>query len=339
MRGGAGVDQVDGGDGSDAVSFFESGAKQGAIVDLRTGTVSNDGFGNRETLVSIERVTGTVHADTLLGTDTANTFYGGAGDTIRGFGGTDTFFIGSVEGATLDGGTGVNSLNLTGSIDSFGPDGKIVTTYADQGLAIDLAKQQVLNDGFGHSAAIVGFRNASTGDGDDVITGSSVANTLISSWGEDHLSGGAGNDILSGGMAADTLTGGAGNDTFAFGTFNEYLGRPLDLGDTITDFTTGDVLDIRPNLIPLTFIGTEEFGERIRAIRYYVDGGDTYVEVRDHEPTGWFDMTIKLEGVHQLTTADFVNLQNGSAPFGFGGEGLFLHLATHLGDLPSLPMA
>lgn len=336
LRGGAGIDRVDGGAGNDSVSFFDPGAKQGAVVDLRTQTVTNDGFGNAETLISVESISGTVFADTMLGTDTANTFSGGKGDTIRGFGGTDLFYISSVEGATLDGGTGVNSLNLTGRIDTYGPDGKIVSAYADQDMVVDLAKQQVVNDGFGCSAKIIGFRNATTGNGDDTMIGSSAPNTLVSGYGADHLSGGAGNDVLSGGMGGDTLTGGAGNDTFGFGIFGEYLGVPLDFGDTITDFTAGDKLDIRPSLTPLIFVGTGEFGNRIRAIRYYVDGGDTYVEVRDHEPSGWFDMTIKLLGVHHLTTADFVHLQTGSAPFGSEQAGYALHSSSHLGDLASL---
>ncbi|MEO7178522.1 MAG: calcium-binding protein, partial [Allosphingosinicella sp.] len=65
MRGGRGVDSFDGGSGGEAwneevsvygdkVSFFEQFATQGAVADLRTGVISNDGFGNSETMVNIE---------------------------------------------------------------------------------------------------------------------------------------------------------------------------------------------------------------------------------------------------------------------------------------------
>lgn len=68
----------------------------------------------------------------------------------------------------------------------------------------------------------------------DIINGSSRADTL---------SGGAGNDTLTGGMGADILSGGAGNDTFvlanadspARGTDAAFLAA----ADTITDFTSG----------------------------------------------------------------------------------------------------
>ena len=62
-----------------------------------------------------------------------------AGDTIQGYGGTDHVFMTSIQGATVDGGTGVNSLTLLGAISSVDADGKLVTVYADQDMVVDLA--------------------------------------------------------------------------------------------------------------------------------------------------------------------------------------------------------
>jgi Ca2+-binding RTX toxin-like protein len=329
LRGGAGIDRLDGGDGDDTASFADFAAKQGAIVDLRTGKVANDGFGNAETLVSIESVSGTYNADTLLGSDTANSFTGGAGDTVRGYGGTDVFDISSVRGTTLDGGTGANSIELRG-YETRIVDGKPVSVSGDQGMSVDLSKGQVLNDGFGYSATIVGFRNATTGSRDDTIVGSAAPNTLYGYSGDDHLSGATGNDVLNGGIGADTMTGGGGSDVFAFGTYGEYLGLPLDYGDTVTDFATGDKLDIRPNGRSLKFIGTEQFDDGELGIRYHVEGGDTFVDVRDYTWAGWFDMTIKLVGVHALTANDFINL---AAVLPVDG-GLGPRAVTHWSDLP-----
>ncbi|MEN2749202.1 S8 family serine peptidase [Sphingomonas sp. T9W2] len=89
------------------------------------------------------------------------------------------------------------------------------------------------------------IENAVTGDGNDVITGSSVANKLYGMRGDDKLyglagndtiDGGAGNDWIDGGKGNDVLTGGAGNDVFFFDN------KGTSGVDRITDFGSGDKL-------------------------------------------------------------------------------------------------
>jgi hypothetical protein len=83
LRGGAGTDTFDGGadDGlenlvggfGDKVSFYERTATQAVRADLRAGTISNDGFGNSETMTGIESLgAGTRFADTFYGNDGRN---------------------------------------------------------------------------------------------------------------------------------------------------------------------------------------------------------------------------------------------------------------------------
>lgn len=72
---------------------------------------------------------------------------------------------------------------------------------------------------------------------DDVMTGSSSANTLLGGSGKDTINGGGGNDYIEGGTGADTLTGGAGRDRFA------YIGTD-EGGDVITDASTNDTFDL-----------------------------------------------------------------------------------------------
>src|SRR5689334_11369656 len=75
LRGDGGVDTFDGGDGNDRVSFFSLVATQGAIANLITQTISNDGFGNAETMTSVESLgDGTVFVDQYTGNDANNTF-------------------------------------------------------------------------------------------------------------------------------------------------------------------------------------------------------------------------------------------------------------------------
>jgi hypothetical protein len=117
--------------------------------------------------------------------------------------------------------------------------------------------------------------------GDDVITGTS-GDDLIDAWegndivyglaGNDTLFGWSGNDLIDGGDGddwifgegdIDILTGGAGNDVF--GEYDQWLN-----GDTITDFSIGDIILIRDAPVSsftfslvgttLTFTGAQSTG-------------------------------------------------------------------------------
>lgn len=73
-------------------------------------------------------------------------------------------------------------------------------------------------------------------EGDNLIAGAGGNDTLLGGAGADELDGGDGIDRLDGGTGNDTLTGGLGGDRFVFSTgYGE---------DTITDFETGDVIDL-----------------------------------------------------------------------------------------------
>ncbi len=60
------------------------------------------------------------------------------------------------------------------------------------------------------------IENASSGSGDDELTGNSVANELSGAAGTDTLSGEGGDDVLIGGAGGDTLDGGEGSDTTSY---------------------------------------------------------------------------------------------------------------------------
>lgn len=98
-----------------------------------------------------------------------------------------------------------------------------------------------------------------TGDnGADTLTGGSAGDTLDGDAGNDTIDGGAGNDTLTGGTGDDTIIGGSGNDEITGGAGSDTLtgGAGADdfnllasetnafIFDTITDFGTGDTIDI-----------------------------------------------------------------------------------------------
>ncbi|GAA6155338.1 hypothetical protein NBRC116588_08110 [Pyruvatibacter sp. HU-CL02332] len=82
-----GDDTVNGAGGKDTVDYSTS--PSAINVNLATGVVS-DGYGDTDTLTSIESVIGSAFGDTLTGSGADNDFTGGGGnDTITGAAGTD----------------------------------------------------------------------------------------------------------------------------------------------------------------------------------------------------------------------------------------------------------
>ena len=97
IEGHAGGDTIDGGAGSDTVTYVNSNA--GVTVNLATGEGSG-GDANRDVISNVENATGSGHDDTLEGDSGANTLDGGGGgDTLTGGGGADS----------LNGGTGTDT--------------------------------------------------------------------------------------------------------------------------------------------------------------------------------------------------------------------------------------
>jgi Ca2+-binding RTX toxin-like protein len=221
MRGGPGVDSFDGGSDTgtinngftgygDRVSFYESAATAGAVADLRTGLISNDGYGNVESMVGVESLGGgTAFADTFYGNDGINFLFADLGDQVYGFGGDDIFQLSSAPGLA-DGGDGIDRLTLTSSGGFLLPDADSdgVAEAADaatSGWTVDLASGSVV-DGYGNSGAIAGFENVDGSELDDTLIGDDNANVLNGLDGNDTLEGRGGDDTLDGGSGIDTAS-------------------------------------------------------------------------------------------------------------------------------------
>lgn len=98
-----GRDTLNGGSGVDQASYrdeYWDGGTRGITVDLETSIKSGvttgfaiDGFGQRDTLISIENVDGTRYNDVITGSRFNNWLSGREGsDTFTGGGGRDTFY-------------------------------------------------------------------------------------------------------------------------------------------------------------------------------------------------------------------------------------------------------
>ncbi|HEX2040892.1 MAG TPA: calcium-binding protein [Acidimicrobiales bacterium] len=199
LRGDAGTNTLNGGNGTDRVEY--TGATAFVTVNLQSGTGSGADMGS-DTLIAIEDVTGSPQADLLTGGSGPNVLRGGDGnDTLVG-GESDDDLHG--EGGTADvvsyaAATAGVTVNLTtGAGDA---------TAAGLGFDDLFTVEDVI--GSAHGDAITGGGTANTltsGDGHDVIDGKD---------GDDILNGDAGNDTLTGGGGKDTLNGGGGTEDTA----------------------------------------------------------------------------------------------------------------------------
>ncbi|WP_210527214.1 hypothetical protein [Rubellimicrobium arenae] len=97
FQGGEGRDTYQGGAGHDRLEFrgsFVGPEPSGIRVDLSlaAGQIIDDGFGNKETAIGIEQITGSDGNDRIRGSARADDFEGARGaDSMTGGGGSDTF--------------------------------------------------------------------------------------------------------------------------------------------------------------------------------------------------------------------------------------------------------
>ena len=271
VRGGEAL--VDGGSdfgfSPDLLDYSLASAQTPLVVDLAAGTASGGGaIGAPATaLVSIERVTGSMGNDRLMGNDgdfAEDTLRGGPGnDTIDGRGGSDRIeggpgndsLIGGdsfdipwldqpLPAEMIDGGAGNDTMSGGGGSDGFilagdygvdvidgGAGLDLIFGGGSSGLVLDLAAGTVSGSGTGQ-ASLVNVEGAMGTEFGDRMLGNAADNLLWAHGGNDSLSGAGGNDSLLGEAGNDTLTGGAGADEFFLST------RAAD-ADLLTDFSTG----------------------------------------------------------------------------------------------------
>ncbi len=179
LAGGPGADTLTGGLGRDTVDYTDEAAGVNANLAAHRAITST----GRDTLASIENLTGSAFDDVLTGDDGANVLVGGAGDdNLRGGDGIDTVDY-RAESA------GVKASLATGK-------GNGASAGRDRLLTVE--------DIFGSAY-------------DDVLTGDDAANFLGGGDGKDKLTGGAGDDRLRGGSGNDDLDGGTGADEMVGG--------------------------------------------------------------------------------------------------------------------------
>jgi hypothetical protein len=322
LGGNAGVNIIDGGDGSDTLSYI--GAVSAIVVSLATGGSAGLATGDR--YIAVENVTGTGFADSISGDAGDNVLTGGLGaDTLDGGNGSDTVsYADATSGVTVN----LQSNGVTGStaakdiISGFenATGGAFADTLAGNGGANVLAggggSDTLLGNGGGDTIdGDGGSDTARGGNGNDTLDGGSGNDLLLGETNDDLIFGGAGDDILNGGGNNDSLDGEGGSNSLTGGTGADIFGfSVIDGGkDVITDFRSGldtinlsqlDAISGTPGLDAFTFIGADAF-TAAGQLRTFDDAG-IFSLGGDIDGDGIADLVIGLQGITAIAVTDIV---------------------------------
>jgi Ca2+-binding RTX toxin-like protein len=270
-------------------------------------------------------INGTSANDTLNGTGSADSIYGFDGhDSLYGEDGDDSLY-GGLGHDTLVGGLGADYMEGNAGDDAYIVDdiGDVVVELSGEGdfdivyttVSTYTLPDEVEDLRWNTSGSFTGTGNALDniiwgGGSNDVLSGLDGNDELQAGGGNDTLSGGDGDDYLNGSSGADVYTGGAGSDFIRIGFFETGLGSNA---DRITDFATGDTIDVSAwdanrNLAgnqAFTWIGSAAFSGTAGELRAYFDGVDTRVQA-DRNGDSVADFEILFDGAVTLAGSDFV---------------------------------
>jgi Ca2+-binding RTX toxin-like protein len=291
--GSANITKLDGGSGTDTLSFGESSPAAGSTLSLTTANATN-----------FENLSGGNNAETLNGDNNANTLKGdGGADTLNGNGGNDILVAGGNTLAGADSMANTND-NLYGGSGNDTLNGTAGDNILDGGTGAD-----IIYSGNGSDTIIIrsGDGGASQSDGDTVfdftngtdsigldsigfddltiteisnntvikegsiflitLTGVAASNITVldfqsTSTSDETYNGTSGNDTLIGGAGGDTFNGGAGNDTLlGWGgndTFN-IRSKSGSFTDTINGGAGTDTLNI-------SYSGVSDLGDFVMSV-------------------------------------------------------------------------
>lgn len=191
---GSGNDTLDGGEDTDVANFQNSTA--GITVRLDTATATAIGYGT-DTLVSIEDITGSNFADTIVGDNSTN--------YLNGMGGNDIFLPGGGYDF-IDGGSGTDTLTY------YKPDydGIGATNWGNiQGVTVDLNSTDFTMIKETTTARVIDLvknvENINATEYLDRIYGGGNSETIKVYGGDDYLRPGRGVDTVYGGTGTDTI--------------------------------------------------------------------------------------------------------------------------------------
>lgn len=356
LFGGPGADVIDGGTGIDTLSYVF--AEKSIAVSLLRGKggvpiidyVSIFGSQSEgETIMRVENVVGSIHADIIVGSDGQNLLEGRDGsDTIQGCGGNDTIYGEMAPNSPVEeyvpgpDFTNPNFLLDCGCEDEGdhsshhgSDDHSHRNDILDGGVGADIIYGGVGDDEICGSA---GTDKLFGEIGNDIIAGGTESDVIDGGQGTDILYGGSGNDTISGGHGFDIVFGGEGTDTASYAASG--AGVTVDLtqfwrnsgGDASSDLIGELLADLNSTDDAMTVLSGALFLSLIQAIG---DGTDT-----PSFTLGVPDVLLGVENVIGSAFADSLtgnvaaNVLNGGAGADFleGGLGSDVYIVDNAGD-------
>jgi Ca2+-binding RTX toxin-like protein len=237
-------------------------------------------------------------------------------------GGADHITVGDLSGTDV---TQV-AIDLAGTLGGTAPDGQLDTVTVNGGtgaetIVISGADRSVTVDGL-HAQVTVAHADATDilvvngQGGDDVIDASHLAAGTI----DLQINGGAGNDLIIGSQGGDTIVGGQGSDTALMGAGDDtFVWNPGDGSDIVEGQAGNDTLLFNGANIA-EHIDISANGERalftrdvanitmdlngIETVRFNALGGADNITVHDMSGTAVTQVAIDLAGTPGGTTGD-----------------------------------
>jgi serralysin len=265
-----GSDVADGGDGVDTIviTWFNqqiNGQYASITLDFGNGNFVVHGAGSDwETASNFEVLVyyGADGGDTITASGSADFIQLGYGnDVLKTLGGDDHIVdLGGV--FNIDGGTGIDTLELP-------------TYLGSQGVTLRLQPNGTALLGGGYSGSIINVEilswdfHGGTPFNDD-YAGGIYADEIHAGGGNDHIEGGDGNDKLFGGRGDDTIYGGEGNDDIEGGGFQEAEGFAG--ADTIHGGNGDDSIQVDDNTGALSHLYGEDGNDSVSG-NGHLEGG------------------------------------------------------------------
>jgi Ca2+-binding RTX toxin-like protein len=238
LRGGLGDDLLDGGEDTDTASYRN--ASVGVLVRL-DGQAHDTGVGI-DTLVNVENILGSDHADRLVGSEVVNKLEGKSGDDdLRGLAGNDRL-VGGAGDDLLRGGLGLDTMEGGLGDDTYWVDQSqdVAKENPDEGRDLVIAEVSYTLRAHIEELNLDGAGNI---DG----TGNNRANIVRGNAGDNVLSGLGGTDVLNGRDGDDTLDGGEGADTMDGGNGDDFY-YVDDAGDAVIEGGDGGIDTVRSTI-------------------------------------------------------------------------------------------
>jgi serralysin len=212
-----------------------------------------------------------------------------------------------IEGCTGSDEINISStvLNVDLSINGLSGNDLITVTQADKENPV---YGVVIDGGDGNDKLLVqGLRGqvpaGEPGNSGAQLFGGADKDLLVGAKSADALDGGTGSDRLSGGGGTDRLTGGAGDDRFIFSKLSD-SGRGAK-ADLITDFSTGDLIDLSGIDADAGTAGNQAFqkvaaftGAAAELVLTYDAGGNQTLLALDVDGDGVSDFELLMTGSH-----------------------------------------